>query len=422
MSPRVAARRIARWWQGVGRWSRIVGLRGALFGLSACLAVAAVRLGVPDSTAVGVAVTLAITTGLAFHACLALGRAYASALVVALGAELLLVESVPGLAVEAFVIGMAAVALAGQCERRTCVLRAALRIAVVGTCVGAVAVVLNRPSDAGAELFAAAGGPMLGAAMTIIVGPLLERAFGHATRLTLNEWLSYEHPLLQRLMSAAPGTFQYSVNVGLFANAAADAIGADGLLARVGGLYHDVGKMRAPEFFIENQTGANPHDGLAPSVSARILRSHVTDGVDLVRAHHMGERILDFVREHHGSGRMRLLQAKAEALGEATSADTYAYPGPPPQSRETGLVMIADQVEATARAAPPADDVACVDVVHRTAVRIQQEGQLSASGLDPADLTTAEEAMARAVRAMYHRRLAYPATASSTTPAAEGNS
>jgi hypothetical protein len=418
----VTAHRISRWWQGVRRWSRTVGLGGALFGLSACLAVAAVRLGVPGSPAVGLAVTLAITTCLVVHACLALGRAYAVALVVTLGAELLLVESAPGLAVEAFVIGIAAVAFSGQCDRRTCVLRAALRVAVVGACVGAVAVILNRPSDAGAELLAAAGGPMLGAAMSIIVGPLLERAFGHATRLTLNEWLSYEHPLLQRLMSAAPGTFQHSVNVGLFANAAAEAIGADGLLARVGGLYHDVGKMRAPEFFVENQTDANPHDGLAPSVSARMLRSHVTDGVDLVTAHHMGDRILDFVREHHGSGLMRLLQAKAEALGETTSAGTYSYPGPPPQSRETGLVMIADQVEATARAAPPVDDDACVDLVHRTAVRIQQEGQLSASGLESADLTTAEEAMARAVRAMYHRRLAYPATASSTTPEVEANS
>ena len=316
--------------------------------------------------------------------------------------------------------GVAAVLLAGRCDRRTCVLRASLWVGLIGGAVGLATMVLEGTTSESAAIVAAAaaGGPMLGAALAIIVGPILERAFGHATRLTLNEWLSYDHPLLQRLMAVAPGTFQHSVNVGLLAHAAAEAIGADGLLARVGGLYHDVGKMQAPEFFIENQTGANPHDALAPDVSARILRAHVSDGVGLIAAHHMGERIADFVREHHGVGVMRLLEAKAETAPgtDLMPGETFAYPGPRPQSRETGIVMVADQVEATARAALPEDLASCLDVVHRTISRIDQDGQLEASGLATADLAAVERAMARAINAMYHRRLPYPPSVPLTTP------
>jgi putative nucleotidyltransferase with HDIG domain len=194
----------------------------------------------------------------------------------------------------------------------------------------------------------------------------------------------------------------------MLAVGAAGAIGADALLARVGGLYHDVGKMNAPAYFIENQHGQNPHDDLEPAESARILRAHVTDGVELVNEHRMGQRIADFVREHHGSGEMRLLREKAASLAQSFSEDTYRYPGPRPRSRETGILMIADQLEATARAKAPADEAECNAIVRSTIERILGEGQLDESLLTKSDLALAEQGFSRALQAMYHRRLSYP--------------
>jgi putative nucleotidyltransferase with HDIG domain len=264
------------------------------------------------------------------------------------------------------------------------------------------------PATVLAEGIGALIGGFLSAPLMFTLAPLAEGVFGHVTRLTMSEWLSYEHPLLRRLGSAAPGTFQHSVNVGVLANAAAADLGADALLARVGGLYHDVGKLNAAAYFIENQHGPNPHDGLEPEESARILLAHVTDGLALANQHRMGERIADFVREHHGSGEMRSLRTKAEARGQSVTGDTYRYPGPRPRSRETGIVMIADQLEATARSKAPADDAECLAIVRATVARIREEGQLDTSGLTEQDLTLAERGFARALQAMYHRRLPYP--------------
>src|SRR5690606_29363246 len=201
----------------------------------------------------------------------------------------------------------------------------------------------------------------------------------------------------------------HSINVGLLADAAAHAIGADALLARVGGMYHDVGKMLAPEYFVENQGGHdNPHDALPPLESARRLRAHVTDGVDLVLRHRMGERIADFVREHHGTSEMRIFVEKARAMGLNPNAPDYRYPGPRPRSRETAVVMIADQLEATARANPPVDEATGVAMVRDTIARIQGEEQLVEAGFKRGDLQAMEPAFARALQAMYHRRLTYP--------------
>ncbi len=128
----------------------------------------------------------------------------------------------------------------------------------------------------------------------------------------------------------------------------------------------------------------------------------------MVNRHRMGQRIVDFVREHHGSSEMRLLKDKAASLGHASGDDTYRYPGPRPRSRETGILMIADQLEATARATVPADDAACDEIVRTTIGRIQQEGQLDDCGLTVGDLAAAARAFSRGLQAMYHRRMTYP--------------
>ncbi len=283
------------------------------------------------------------------------------------------------------------------------------------TGVGAVAPV--SWTQAGLTAGATVLGAILGPGLMLAFAPVAEWALGHVTPMTLTEWLSYDHPLLRDLAVTAPGTFQHSVNVGLLADAAAREIGANPLRARVGGLYHDVGKLRAPGYFVENQVGDNPHDGLDPIASAQILRGHVSEGLTLVRAHHMGRVVADFVREHHGQGVMALFRQKAVERGGPFDERDFRYDGPSPGSRETGIVMIADQLEATARAQPPADLPQCEDIAGRTIARIVGSGELSGAGLSAKDLEGIRLALSRALFAMYHRRLTYPATPASAAQA-----
>lgn len=353
------------------------------------------------------------------YARLAVGR-WAAAVQIAAGVALVAaLGAPPRLAGVMLATGLAGSELIVFNARRSAILKVGAWLASMA-CVlslSAIAAAATLPPRAAIlEVAAASAGGFLSASLMFMLAPLAEALFGHITRLTMSEWLSYEHPLLRQLATAAPGTFQHSVNVGVLADAAAGAIDADALLARVGGLYHDVGKMNAPAYFIENQHGPNPHDSLDPSESARILRAHVLEGAALVAGHRMGERLADFVREHHGSGEMRLLREKADALGRAFPEDEYRYPGPRPQSRETGIVMIADQLEATARANPPTDDATCDAMVRTTIERIRGEAQLDDASMTSADLALAAQGFSRALQAMYHRRLSYPTTGTGSAP------
>ncbi len=257
--------------------------------------------------------------------------------------------------------------------------------------------------DTAARVAGAAAGGLLGAPIALAIGPLAEWLFDHTTRITITEWLNFEHPLLRELASKAPGTFQHSVSVSVLADAAARAIRADSFLARVGALYHDVGKVKAPEYFGENQRGVNPHSGLPPWESAAILRAHVDDGVQLLRYYGMSRTLAAFVREHHGTGLMPGLASHALAGGR----DTYRYAGPRPRSRETGIVMIADQTEALARVAPPADAAAATALVRQIIQRLVDSGELDDSGLTTDDLARMTPNMVAALVAMYHRRVGY---------------
>lgn len=252
-------------------------------------------------------------------------------------------------------------------------------------------------------------GGMLSGTAVLVLSPLAERLFGHVTPLTLLEVLNYDHPLLRQIMTAAPGTFLHSINLAVLADAAARAIGADALSVRVGALYHDAGKIVSPAHFVENQRAHNPHDQLAPEESARILRAHVADGAGLVEQHRLGRRVRDFVQEHHGTTVMHYFADKAGADGAALGA--FRYPGPRPQSRETAVLMIGDQVEATARASALETLDDCRALVAETVARLDEDAQFEESGLTPDDLATATEAFARTVHAMHHRRVAYPARA-----------
>lgn len=394
------------------RWRRDLGLVSL-----SILSVGAVYFAASKSGAFATGATCAVATAAGMYGRLAIGRWRAALQIAAAALLVSVLGGPPRLVGLVLITGLVASEIIERHARRSDILRVGAWMALLSSVTSVSGAVATAPIPVGVAVFEAVGaacGGFLSAPLMFTLAPLAEAAFGHVTRLTMREWLSFEHPLLRQLASAAPGTFQHSVNVGVLADAAAGDIGADALLARVGGLYHDVGKISAAAYFIENQHGSNPHDALEPAESARILRAHVLDGVDLVDRHRMGERIADFVREHHGTDQMRFFRNKAEALGHPVTDDTYRYPGPPPRSRESGILMIADQLEATARSKAPADAADCDEIVSTTIERILNNGQLKGSGLTKKDLALAERAFSRALQAMYHRRPSYPSLGDGT--------
>jgi putative nucleotidyltransferase with HDIG domain len=233
--------------------------------------------------------------------------------------------------------------------------------------------------------------------------------FGITTRVQLMELAQINQPLLRRLQDEAPGTFHHSIIVGNLAERAADAIGADALLVRVGCYYHDVGKILQPGFYVENQMGEeNPHERLEPHVSAQVVLEHVRGGLELARKYRLPARVAAFIPEHHGTRLVTYFYRKASRERGDVDAAQFTYPGPRPQTRETALGMLADSVEATVRSSPdhsPERIDATVDEVISERV---SEGQLDDCDLTLRDLKTIAESFKATLRGVYHPRLEYP--------------
>jgi putative nucleotidyltransferase with HDIG domain len=267
----------------------------------------------------------------------------------------------------------------------------------------------RRPEDLVWIALACAIGGALAALLTVGVIALLGPLFGITTRLELLELAQLNAPLLRRLQEEAPGTFQHSVLVGNLAERAADLIGADPVLVRVGCYYHDVGKLTRPGFFIENQFDAqNPHDQLLPAESARIIVSHVRDGDELARECGLPEAVRAFIREHHGTRMASYFYRKAVEYEANPAAAAFTYPGPRPESRETGIVMLADAVEAAARAAADRSQERLDAIVESVLDERMAEGQLDETNLTLRDLRVVAESFKASLRAIYHPRIDYP--------------
>lgn len=240
--------------------------------------------------------------------------------------------------------------------------------------------------------------------------------FNLPTGLKLVELSQPSHPLLQRLLREAPGTYQHSLQVGNLAEQAAIAIGASADLVRVGALYHDIGKMLNAPFFTENQVeGVNPHDTLNdPARSADIIISHVTDGDKLARQYRLPNRIRDFILEHHGTQVLYFYQQAVEraAPGQEIDQESFTYPGPRPQSRETALLMLADSCEAAVRSRKPTRKQEIADTVQNIIDIKIRTGQLDDSGLTLSDIKTVRKTFVDMLQAVYHPRISYPAAAS----------
>ncbi len=235
--------------------------------------------------------------------------------------------------------------------------------------------------------------------------------FGVLTSLQLLELARPDHPLLRKLQTKAPGTYQHSIVLSNLAERAAQAVGADPLLVRVGAYYHDVGKVIRPHFFVENQLGGrNPHSSIDTERSARIIIDHVPEGAALAREHNLPEAVVDFILEHHGTLRAEYFYRTAlEAAGdEAVDEALYRYPGPRPRSRETAIVMLADGSEAAVRAAGNVTREAIEAIVGGIIDARVAAGQLQRCDLTLRDLAQIKEEFVRALQSLYHPRIAYP--------------
>jgi len=254
--------------------------------------------------------------------------------------------------------------------------------------------------------------------------PLVERCFGIVTDISLLELADGSHPLLQELVKRAPGTYTHSITVATLAETAAEAIGANPLLTRVGSYFHDVGKMLKPQYFIENQSGENRHDALEPALSTLIIMGHVKDGVALARQYRLPAPIIDFIEQHHGTTLVEYFYREAIRLHEAHGnlaeqlEPSFRYPGPKPKSPENGIVMLADAVESTSRSLRSPTPSSIHKLVHDLLMKRLLDGQFEESGLTLTQLHQIEESLSKSLIALFHARIKYPGAEESTPSAA----
>lgn len=285
---------------------------------------------------------------------------------------------------------------------------------------------IERPpvQGVGAEILTdaalASAAVILGGGVTLFLLPLIERVFGVTTGMTLIELRDSKQPLLRELQMRAPGTYNHSLTVASIAEAAAEAIQADSLLAYVGALYHDVGKMNKPEYFVENQTGGpNKHDKLSPAMSLLLVVGHVKDGLELAREFKLPRSIQHFIESHHGTTLVEFFYHRAKRRAQDESVDEneetqipdefeYRYHGPKPRTREAAILMIADAVESATRAMSDPSHSRIEALVRTIANKRLMDGQFDDCEITLKDLNVICESISRTVASMYHGRIAYP--------------
>jgi len=270
-------------------------------------------------------------------------------------------------------------------------------------------------------LWFAGGAAISGLVMTALL-PFLERLFDIQTDISLLELSDANHPLLKELVQRAPGTYNHSINVASMSEAAAEAIGANGLLCRVGAYFHDVGKLRKPEYFIENQAGGpNKHDDLVPTMSTLVIIAHVKDGIEIARKHRLPQRIVDLIEQHHGTTLVEYFYRRAEKQHEETcekgedgksqthvDESDFRYPGPRPQTPEAAVMMLADTVESASRALREPAPARIENLVREIAKKKFEDGQFEDCSITIKQLYTIQESLIKSLNAMYHARVKYP--------------
>jgi len=271
--------------------------------------------------------------------------------------------------------------------------------------------------------FALLGG-ILSSIFVLVATPIIESLLGYATDIKLLELANLNHPLLKELIVRAPGTYHHSHIVGILAEAAAEAIGANSLLARVSAYYHDIGKMKKPNYYIENTAGgSNKHEHLSPHMSALIVASHVKEGIALAKEHKLPESIINMIPEHHGTKQIGFFYEKAKEQANPDlhniEEKDFRYPGPKPQSREAGILMMADGAEAAVRALKEKTSARIQQTVEKMIDNSFAEAQLDECDLTLKDLHEIAKAFTRILIGMYHQRIEYANDSSDTSAPAQ---
>ncbi|GHU15558.1 HD family phosphohydrolase [Spirochaetia bacterium] len=306
-------------------------------------------------------------------------------------------------------------------EKRMDLLKAGLLIAGAN-CVAVIVILLQRSAAPGAYpgmlFWAAFNG--LGCGM-LVLGflPPLEHALNAATTFRLIELSDLNSPILRRLFTAAPGTYSHSIMVANLAETACQDIGANPLLARVGAYYHDIGKMEQPDYFVENQTVYNKHDDMAPRLSATVIRSHVKLGMEKARSLALPQQVLDIIAEHHGNSVITWFYTKARKQEGQVNIEDFTYPGNPPRSRESAVVMLADTTEAAVRTLNKPTAPKMDKFIQELISAKVEHGQLAESELTFRDLETIRKAFVRVLAGYYHSRIEYPKLGKETLPSRE---
>jgi hypothetical protein len=306
-----------------------------------------------------------------------------------------------------------------RCTERGTLIKAGLKVGMINLLLAlSIEMIYGSLYSADTLIAACAGfiGGILAAIITTGFLPLMEMSFGYTTDIKLLELASLDQPLLRQLLVQAPGTYHHSVVVSNLVEATAQAVNANPLLAKVCAYYHDIGKMKKPLYFVENQTsGENRHEKLAPSMSSLILIAHVKDGVELAKEYGLGKEITDTIQQHHGTSLISYFYQKAKEKAE-TSGGKYAgvkeedfrYPGPKPQTKEAGLVMLADMVEAATRSLSDPTPSRIQGTVQKMINKAFSDGQLDECELTLKDLHEIAKSFNKTLSGIFHQRVKYP--------------
>ena len=378
-------------------------------------------------------ITIGVAVGAAMLAAIILVIAYDQQFAIAVSSlQAVLIAMALNMSAGSYFVALAACVLAiAQLRRvrhRSTLVRTGF-ITGLFVAVGAFAVGLAEKNTVDG-IFVALGWQALGAFLgALLVGffvlgilPFIETAFKVTTAMTLLELGDVNRPLLRKLAQAAPGTFNHSLTIAIIADAAAEAVGADGLLTRVGAYYHDIGKMNKPQYFIENQGGGpNRHEKLSPAMSLLIIVGHVKDGQEMAKEYGLPRCLHQFIATHHGTTLVEYFyHAAKEAAGDDSAQPSefeFRYPGPKPQTREAAILMLCDTVESASRTLPDPTPNRIEQMVHKLAMKRLMDGQFDESSLTLEELHRVEEAITKSLSGIHHGRIKYPTDKPKAEPA-----
>jgi len=318
----------------------------------------------------------------------------------------------PFLPIYVFIGSLTAAFSVLRCKKRSALIKGGLYVSMVNVVIAGIILLLTShlfTAIAPAAIFFAAVSGFFVAAIVSIMLPIIEYFFGISTDISLLELLDLGQPLMKNLMISAPGTHHHSIIVGNLTEAAAEAVGANPLLSRVTAYYHDIGKLKMPEYFVENQQGGfSKHEKVAPHMSTMILIAHVKEGVELARQYKLPKSVIDIIQQHHGTRLMHFFYQKARDQSGTVNEGEYRYPGPKPQTRVAALVMMADAVEAAARALTDPTPARISALVERIINEIFLDGQIDECELTLKDISEIKKRFTYVLISIFHKRIEYP--------------